>query len=619
MPNLRLGSVASSPVKANRMPAHSPDKHPSSSSQRHGSAPASRARSQTIGSQDGGELSSSLSRESFIPSHHKRRSQLFDISPSSSDNEDPRTKALLKVQRRRQSSRRMSQFNLAEGPFFRPLDILICEDHPVSRLVMERLFEKLRCRTITVANGAEAVRYALSEVQFDIIMTEYKLPQVNGADFARMVRETRSANRHTPIIAVTGYLKDLPETHNFDALIQKPPTLSKLTEALIKWCMWKPPPKDYNPSQTSLPVPMPNARPNAQPTDDSPSSASSGFVPHPPSSYRGSSRDDSVSSSVFGDMESIKPEEVPVIISRNHDDWDQNSGGLGISEDAHPGSPDPKAIPVPQLLHAVSAPAAMDGTGTLTPRKQRSSEAIRAKRESLERKQYEGAESGDDEDEELGHSQSRRSPPARNRRPGSKLGIEMMRTNSRGSVVSGSEELLKKEREALRRQSGEFGAGSDDGSLGSPASTSLEERFEGMSIPEESEGDDQLSPRGSPPQGSSLGSYGSHQRRPSLGHRDTSIFSGPTSHPSISKANPDNPNQGQTTPPWEVGRGNGPITPEVKNMNNFLSPDSGVDTDYSATSDADATPRPLHPSPRPDDVTPRPSERYRTDLSTSKR
>lgn len=625
MPNLRLGSVASSPVKASRIPAHSPDKHPSSSSHRHGSAPASRARSQTIGSQDGGELSSSLNRESFVPSHHKRRSQLLDISPSSSDNEDPRTKALLKVQRRRQSSRRMSQYSFAEGPFFRPLDILICEDHPVSRLVMERLFEKLRCRTITVANGAEAVRYALSEVQFDIIMTEYKLPQVNGVDFARMVRETRSANRHTPIIAVTGYLKDLPETHNFNALIQKPPTLSKLTEALIKWCMWKPPPKDYNPSQSSLPVPMPTTRPSTQPMDDSPSSASSGFVPNPPSSYRGSSRDDSMSSSVFGDMESIKPEEVPVIISRNHDDWEQGSGGLGISEDAHPGSPDPKAVPVPQLLHAASAPAAMDGTGTLTPRKQRSSEAIRAKRESLERKKYEGAESGDDEDEELGNSQSRRSPPSRSRRPGSKLGIEMMRTNSRGSVVSGSEELLKKEREALRRKSGEFASGSDDGSLGSPASTSLEERFEGMSIPEESEIDEQLSPKHSPPAGlasTSPSTSPSQRNRTTLGHHETSIYSGPTSHPSVSKASSESLDQGQTTPPWELNRGNAPITPDVKTTSSLLSAEysSGVETDFSPTPDAEATPRPLHPSPTPESQeTPRPSERYRMDLSTSKR
>lgn len=607
MPNLRLGSVASSPVKTSRMPAHSPDKLPSSN-QRHGSAPTTRARSQTIGSQDGTDLVS-FPKEPFVPSHHKRRSQLFDISPSSSDNEDPRTKALLKVQRRRHSSRRLSQFNIQDGPFFRPLDVLICEDHPVSRLVMERLFEKLRCRTITVTNGAEAVRYALSEVQFDIIMTEFKLPQVNGADFARMVRETRSPNRHTPIVAVTGYLKDFPETHNFDALIQKPPTLSKLTEALCKWCMWKPPPKDYVPPPAVPPVPIQNARPNQQPTDDSPSSVSSGFAPNPPSSYRGSSRDDSVSS-VFGDMEIVKSDDVPVIISRN-DDWDQGHGGLGISEDAHPGSPDPKAVPVPQLLHAASAPAAMDATGGLSPRKQRSSEAIRAKRESLERKQYEGAESGDDEDEELGNS-ARRSPPTRSRRPGSKLGIEMMRTNSRGSVVSGSEELLKKEREALRRRSGDFvDSDLDEGPLGSPASTSLEERFEGLSIPEESETEyPPLSPTQS--QSGPTSSFNSNQSRPSLTHYDTELYNGPTSHPSRT------PKIGQTTPPSDTGRSDrDPITPGVRGSGDALSADasSGLDTDTSPTPDSEATPRPIHRSPNLDpEQTPRPPDRHRADL-----
>ena len=609
MPNLRLGSVASSPVKANRMPAHSPDKHPSS--QRHGSAPASRARSQTIGSQDGVDLTG-LGKESFVPSHHKRRSQLFDISPSSSDNEDPRTKALLKVQRRRQSSRRLSQFNFQDGPFFRPLDVLICEDHPVSRLVMERLFEKLRCRTITVTNGAEAMRFALSEVQFDIIMTEYKLPQVNGADFSRMVRETRSANRHTPIIAVTGYLKDLPENHNFDALLEKPPTLSKLTEALCKWCMWKPPPKDYNPSQP-LPVPIPTTRQNPQPQDDSPSSASSGFVPKPPSSYRGSSREDSVSSSVFGDMENVKSDEVPVIISRHNDDWDHGPGGLGISEDANPGSPDAKAVPIPNLLHARTAPAAMDPNGALTPRKQRSSESIRAKRESMEKKRYECAESGDDEDEELGNSQQCKSPPSRSRRPGSKLGIEMMRTNSRGSVVSGSEELLKKEREALRKQ--RDSDADSDGPLGSPGSTSLEDRVEGLSIPEESESEEPVSPRDSPMQ-SSLSPQG---RRPSLTRHDTSIYSGSTSSP-FSKSSFDRLKHGQTTPPREVtpGTAPNPITPEVKISDSTSTADFGsrVDSDCSPTRDSEATPRPTHPSPNLDpEETPRAPERFRSNLS----
>jgi len=43
--------------------------------------------------------------------------------------------------------------------------LLVCEDHPVSRMVMERMLEKLRCRTISVDNGSEAMRCAMGEVK----------------------------------------------------------------------------------------------------------------------------------------------------------------------------------------------------------------------------------------------------------------------------------------------------------------------------------------------------------------------------------------------------------------------------------------------------------------------
>ncbi|KAE8387470.1 hypothetical protein BDV23DRAFT_124172 [Aspergillus alliaceus] len=619
MASLKISSTASSPAKTSRPIAHSPDKTPSGPS-RHGSAPT-RARSQTIGSQDG-DLSSSLAKESYVAGHYKRRSQLFnDISPSSSDNEDPRTKQLLKYQRQRQSSRRLSQINMPDGPFFRPLDVLICEDHPVSRMVMERLFEKLRCRTITAVNGAEAARYALSEVQFDIIMTEFKLPQVNGADVARMVRETRSTNRHTPIIAVTGYLKDLPETHHFDALIEKPPTLTKLTQALCKFCQWKPPPNDFN---LSHPLAVPSATPRQMPvpTEQSPSSTtSSSFVPVPGSSYQGSSRADSIGSSYFGDLESVKAEDASVVVSRKNDEWGPSQGGLGISGDAAAsqgdstqGVTDPntrirsEAAPLPHLLHAVSAPAAMDVSGTLTPRKQRSSEAIRAKRESLEKKRYECAESGDDEDEELGRSHSRtQSPRNRSTRPGSKLGIEMMRTNSRGSVVSGSEELLKKERESLdRRRSGGSESITEERAE-SPSTLGIEDKFEGLQFSRDviaRSVDENYSPKQSPTLSASNISRG-FSTVPHLGssfaHRDseTGVVNSPeTSTETLKK--------GHITPPIVFTQEDGdeamlvdPNTPFVK----MLSTDDDTDT----IPDSEATPRPIHtPSIDPDpEVTPR--------------
>ena len=85
---------------------------------------------------------------------------------------------------------------------------------------MEKLLEKLRCRTISASTGSDAARYALSEIKFDIIFTEFKLPEVSGTDVARMVREVKNVNAHTPIVAITAYLKELQAPHYFDSLIE---------------------------------------------------------------------------------------------------------------------------------------------------------------------------------------------------------------------------------------------------------------------------------------------------------------------------------------------------------------------------------------------------------------
>lgn len=425
----QAASNTSSPIKTGRLPIPIPIMSPDKSGlpQQPINIPSQRARSQTVGSQEGDVAP----KKAF--GHHKRRSQVFDMSPSSSDNDDPRAKALLRVQRRRQSSRRMSQIMVGEGPTFRPLDVLICEDHPVSRIVMERLLEKLRCRTITVVTGTEAARYAMSEVQFDIILMEFKLPQINGADVARMIRDTNTANSQTPIICVTGYLKELPQAHHFDSLIEKPLTVAKLTEALSNLCRWKPPPPGYPPQQIhSVPSGL---RQESHHTEDSPSSQSSGPFAHVSGSlFRVSSREHSIgSSSFFGDTDSTNTEDLPLMTSKPAEIWPPH--GLGISEANSTGQPFIHPG-LPHLLHHNSAPPVLE---MRTPRKQRSVEAVKAKRENLEKNRHQCAESGDDEDEELGDMQVRaRSPQSKFR--GSKLGTEMMRTNSRGSVTSVPEE-----------------------------------------------------------------------------------------------------------------------------------------------------------------------------------
>ena len=452
--NPSLSSSSSSPIRLSKMSASmdlSQDKslHPHRLSGVHPGATLSpRTRAQTVGSQDGEHV-----RE-VTPYEPKRRSGVFDLSPSSSDNEDHRQKALLRVQRRRQHSRKLSEIMVENGPQFRPLDVLICEDHPVSRMVMEMLLEKLRCRTISAQDGTEAMRYALGVIKFDVILTEYKLPQVNGADLARMIRDTKNPNSHTPIVAVTGYLKELQAPHHFDALIEKPPTSNKLVEAISKVCQWKPPAQNEPP--TPLPplsstIQLANLRQQQMKMEDSPTSGSSGHIPALSSSYRGSSREDSVSSGFFTDTDS-RADDLSLVMSKSGmDDWQERDlnrafGGLGISGDhvCVPTGPERVTVDVsssslPPLSHQASAPPILEPNISA---KQHPSNIVVHRRRPIDVQKNELAESGDDEDDELGDIHVRAKSPKRasaignNGAKPSKLGIEMMRTNSQGSVIS---------------------------------------------------------------------------------------------------------------------------------------------------------------------------------------
>ncbi|EJT81229.1 AGC protein kinase [Gaeumannomyces tritici R3-111a-1] len=465
--------AAVSPVKGRAPPSPlplSPAKVVTTPGRQGGGSSVSRSRSLTVGSQEGSPVASDM-----LAHHRNRRSQVFDMSPSSSDNEGEKVNALLRVQRRRQSSRRLSQITL-DGPVSRPLDVLICEDHPVSRMIMEKLLEKLRCRTISATNGSEAVRYSMSDIKFDIIFMEFRMPQISGADVARMIRETKNANSHTPIVAITAYLKELQAPHYFDSLIDKPISSSKLTEVLGNLCQWKPP-AGNQPHSLSLPLahPTPSGlRQESLRLEDSPTSGSSIYAHRTGSSFRGSSREDSISSSLFGDSESVTTDDIAVGMSRKTTgDWEDT--GLGITQQEQPplSSPEPTNPPIQLVVQETSPvkPAKTDqaraNAGTIGPVKQLSLEKLRAKRDACEKRRSEGSvDSADDEDDELGlgrlpvpnngngsqsgGGQGRQHFRSKSILPSSKLGIEMMRANSHDSVVhAGTPEKSAKRSDGL--------------------------------------------------------------------------------------------------------------------------------------------------------------------------
>jgi serine/threonine-protein kinase RIM15 len=118
-----ISSMSTSPIRLSQDKLQSGNTTPllAQKSLQQATGASSRVRSLTVGST---ESEPTPVIADVFRQQQKRRSQVFDMSPSSSDNEDVRSSALLRVQRRRQSARRMSNISFQDGPVFRPLDVL---------------------------------------------------------------------------------------------------------------------------------------------------------------------------------------------------------------------------------------------------------------------------------------------------------------------------------------------------------------------------------------------------------------------------------------------------------------------------------------------------------------
>jgi signal transduction histidine kinase/CheY-like chemotaxis protein len=84
----------------------------------------------------------------------------------------------------------------------RGLRILVAEDNPLNRMILERLLETMGHEITMVEAGDAAVR-AVAGQSFDVVLMDVRMPGMNGPDAARAIRQLESPRRDVPIIAVT--------------------------------------------------------------------------------------------------------------------------------------------------------------------------------------------------------------------------------------------------------------------------------------------------------------------------------------------------------------------------------------------------------------------------------
>ena len=132
----------------------------------------------------------------------------------------------------RYSLREMTQ----EG---KSLKILLAEDNLVNQKLASRLLEKRNHIVAVVSNGKEALA-ALEKDHFDLVLMDMQMPEMDGFEATRILREREKTNgRHQPVVAMTALAmngdKERCIEAGMDGYLSKPIRPQELDEVLDRY------------------------------------------------------------------------------------------------------------------------------------------------------------------------------------------------------------------------------------------------------------------------------------------------------------------------------------------------------------------------------------------------
>jgi two-component system sensor histidine kinase/response regulator len=118
----------------------------------------------------------------------------------------------------------------------RQLRILVSDDTSLNRMVAKMLLEQIGHQVETVSNGEETLRKLRDDSNFDLVFLDLELPDLNGKEVSKRIRERGGSQTKIPIFALTAH--DANEEREaclaagMDDCISKPISIEKLSCAV---------------------------------------------------------------------------------------------------------------------------------------------------------------------------------------------------------------------------------------------------------------------------------------------------------------------------------------------------------------------------------------------------
>ena len=119
-----------------------------------------------------------------------------------------------------------------------PLNILLVDDEDVVRDATMAMLREMGHHVTGAGGGTDALERLDQGLQPDLIITDFKMPRMSGAQLARQVRKSWPT---LPLLVITGYVGDSREVEDIRVLA-KPFRQSDLAVALFETMQGMPPP-----------------------------------------------------------------------------------------------------------------------------------------------------------------------------------------------------------------------------------------------------------------------------------------------------------------------------------------------------------------------------------------
>ena len=110
--------------------------------------------------------------------------------------------------------------------------ILIIDDEETVLFSLNKIFTDMGYQVKVARDGKEGIELFNDEQDFNLVITDIKMPGMSGNAVARYIRNSERAG--TPIVAITGYA-DMIQSDSFDFVLGKPFELATLID-VVKSC-----------------------------------------------------------------------------------------------------------------------------------------------------------------------------------------------------------------------------------------------------------------------------------------------------------------------------------------------------------------------------------------------